>query len=105
MVPLSEVAGAPSVSYKLSPVSSGPSVFGVFEGRTPAAGIARELKIDPGWDRIKLKWRVTLFQDQDTKAPTTYKVENSFLRDKRREGTWSIERRDGAVMYHLAATK
>jgi hypothetical protein len=104
-VPPSAVAGAPSVSYKLSPLSSGPTVFGIFEGRTPATGIARELKIDPGWDRMKVKWRVTLYQDAETKAPTTYKVENSFLRDKRREGTWSIERRDGAVVHHLAATK
>jgi len=39
------------------------------------------------------------------KAPTIYKVENSFLRDQRREGTWSIKCRDGAVVYHLAATK
>jgi hypothetical protein len=104
-VPPSAVAGAPSVSYTLSPLSSGPTVFGVFEGRTPAMGIARELKIDPKGDKMKVKWRVTLYQDAETKAPTTYKVENSFLRDKRREGAWSIERRDGAVVYHLAATK
>jgi hypothetical protein len=105
VVPPSAVAGAPSVSYQLSPLSSGPTVFGIFEGRTPATGIARELKIDPGWDRIKVKWRVTLYQDPDTKAPTTYKVENSFLREKRREGTWTVDRRDGAVVYRLSATK
>src|SRR5439155_11971301 len=97
-------AGRPSESYTLSPLASGENVFGVFEGRTPATGIARELKIDTE-DRTKVKWRVTLYQDPKTKAPTTYKVENSFLRDKRREGTWSGERRDGAVVYHLAATK
>jgi hypothetical protein len=104
-VPPSAVLGRPSVSYKLSPLASGSTVFGIFEGRTPATGIARELKIDTGDDRMKVKWRVTLYQDPDTKAATTYKVENSFLRDQRREGTWSVDRRDGAVVYHLAATK
>jgi len=104
-IPPSAELGRPSVSYKLTPLASGPTVFGIFEGRTPAMGIARELKIDTGGDRTKCKWRVTLYQDPKTKAPTTYKVENSFLRDQRREGTWSVENRDGAVVYHLAATK
>jgi hypothetical protein len=105
VVPPSAVLVRPSVSYKLSPLASGPTVLGIFEGRTPAMGIARELKIDTPGELMKVKWRVTLYQDPDTKAPTTYKVENSFLREKRREGTWSVDRRDGAVVYHLAATK
>jgi len=104
-IPPSAELGRPSVSYKLSPLASGPTVYGIFEGRTPAMGIARELKIDTDGDRMKCKWRVTLYQDPKTKAPTTYKVENSFLREKRREGTWSVENRDGAIVYHLAATK
>jgi hypothetical protein len=29
----------------LSPVSTGPTVFGVFDGRTPCQGIARDLQI------------------------------------------------------------
>jgi hypothetical protein len=101
----SAVLGRPSVSYKLSPLASGPTVLGIFEGRTPAMGIAHELKIGTPGELMKVKWRVTLYQDPDTKAPTTYKVENSFLRDQRREGTWSVDRSDGAVIYHLAATK
>jgi len=104
-VPPSAVVARPSVSYKLSPLASGPNVFGLFEGRTPAMGIARALKIDTGGDLAKCKWRVTLYQDPKTKATTTYKVENSFLREKQREGMWSIDRREGVVVYHLAATK
>jgi hypothetical protein len=79
-------------------------VFGVFEGRTPALGIARELKIDPDGERMKAKWRVTLYRDPGTKAPTTYKVEGTLHRKGLREGTWSAARGGGAgVVYHLAA--
>lgn len=94
-----------SESYKLSPLASGPDVFGVFEGRTPAQGIARDLKIDTDRNRFKVKWRVTLYQNPETKAPTTYKVESSFHRDGRREGTWSVVDGEGGKEYHLAATK
>lgn len=103
-VPPSAEAGRPSESYTLSPLASGEDVFGVFEGRTPAMGIARELKIDTP-DRTKVKWRVTLYQDPKTKAPTTYKVENSFLRSDRREGTWSVVSRERPEVYQLSKTK
>jgi hypothetical protein len=94
-----------SESYKLSPLASGPDVFGVFEGRTPAQGIARDLKIDTEPNRFKVKWRVTLYQNPETKAPTTYKVESSFHREARREGTWSVVKGEGGEGYHLAAAK
>jgi hypothetical protein len=103
-VPPSAEAGQPSESYTLSPLASGENVFGVFEGRTPAMGIARELKIDTR-ERMKVKWRVTLYQDPKTKAPTTYKIESSFNRGKAREGTWSAAGDKGAVVFHLAKTK
>ena len=38
----------------------------------------------------KAKWRVTLFQDPKTAAPTTYKVEGTLFRREPREGSWSI---------------
>jgi len=85
-------ANAPSVSYKLSPQSTGPTVYGVFEGRTPCMGIARELGITLDAHRMKCKWRVTLLQNPETKSPTTYKVEGSFYRGDLREGNWSIVR-------------
>jgi hypothetical protein len=103
VVPPSAEAGQPDESYTISPLASGEDVFGVFEGRTPR-GIAREMKIDTE-DRMKAKWRVTLYQDPKTKAPTTYKIEGSLYRKGAREGTWSVVRDKGAVVYHLAKTK
>lgn len=80
----------PEISYKISKLSTGPGVFGVFEGRTPCHGISRELKLASHAGCIKSKWRVTLFQNPETSAPTTYKVEGSLFREGAREGTWSI---------------
>ena len=99
-------ANAPSVSYRIDPVATGPGVFGVFEGRTPCLGIARELHVPLDEHRMKAKWRVTLLQDPDTKAPTTYKLEGSLFRQSKREGTWSILRgtakNPAATVYRLA---
>jgi hypothetical protein len=76
----------------ISPVSKGQDVFGVFEGRTPCHGIARELAaaVRPGcW---KLKWRVTLFQDPRSHEPTTYKVEGTLYGSNARQGQWRTTR-------------
>jgi hypothetical protein len=57
---------------------------------------------------LKVKWRVTLYQDPATSAATTYKVESSLHRQRAREGTWRILRRPSAgsesVIYQLDAT-
>lgn len=98
-----------SMSYTNSLLSQGPSVFGVFEGRTPCRGIAGELKRpdDPGC--IKAKWRITLFRNPETKAPTTYKVEGTLYRELMQEGKWSMTRGTAAdpdaVVYDLDATE
>jgi hypothetical protein len=39
---------------------------------------------------MKSKWRVTLYQDPETLAPATYKVEGTLYRQSAREGTWSM---------------
>ena len=80
----------PDMSYQISPLATGPNVFGVFEGRTPAQGIARMLKIAIPAAATKAKWRVTLYQDPDSRAPTTYKIEGTFFRPAAREGKWNI---------------
>jgi hypothetical protein len=99
---------APDMSYKIAPLATGPAVFGVFEGRSPCHGIARELKLPQHAGCHKVKWRVTLYQDPKTSAPTTYKVEGSLHRQSTREGTWSIVRGPktdpNAVVYQLNAT-
>jgi len=96
-------------SGTVSPLATGPSVFGVFDGRSPCQSAARELKIDVSGSCFKLKWRITLYQDPKTQAPTTYKMEDSLHRRKAREGTWSIirgaETDPNAIVYRLAPTK
>ena len=99
---------APDMSYTISPRGSGTTVFGIFEGRTPCSGIARELKIIPVSGCLKVKWRVTLFQNAQTGEPTTYKVEGTLHRTSAREGSWRIVRGKGfepsPVVYQLDAT-
>ncbi len=111
----SERPGDPSLtadaprSYTIAPVASGQSVFGVFEGRSPCQGIARELKIGVDAGCIKVKWRVTLYQDPKTLAPTTYRLEDSLHRQAPREGNWTIIRGTEidpeAPVYQLAPTE
>ena len=109
---LSVALARASESYTLSPLASGPSVFGIFNGRTPGQGIRRELKLFPDAGCLKIKWRITLFQNPETCAPTTYKIESSLHRPGKqgtREGTWTIvrgtEADPKAVLYRLAPTK
>lgn len=105
IVPSAEWLRRPSESFTISPLAFGQNVFGVFEGRTPAQVIARELDINTDADRFKVKWRVTLYQNPETKAPTTYKVEGSLHRQGGREGTWSVVQGELGAEYHLSATK
>jgi hypothetical protein len=99
----------PDMSYQISPLATGPTVFGVFEGRSPCQGIARELKKSVHAGSAKVKWRVTLYQNPETLAPTTYKVESSLHRRNPREGDWSIvrgtQKDPNAIVYRLAPTK
>lgn len=97
----------PDMSYQILPLATGPTVFGVFEGRSPAHGIARELKIPLHPAATKAKWRVTLYQDPDTQEPTTYKIEGTLFRPKAREGKWTIQRGNindpKATIYQLSS--
>lgn len=100
-------APAPDLSYAISPRATGP-VFGVFEGRTPCRGIARALNRQEIPGCIKVKWRITLNQDPQSSAPTTYKVEGSLHRKRAREGTWTVVRGAAgpeSVVYRLGATQ
>jgi hypothetical protein len=98
-----------SVSYKIDPAATGDHVFGVFDGRTPYQGIAKELKLPTDAGDLKAKWRLTLYQDPKTRMPTTYKVEGTLFRTAPRAGKWSIARGtksdSAAVIYRLAPAK
>jgi hypothetical protein len=96
----------PDESRSVSPLSTGPTVFGVFEGRSPCQGIARELKIPVRPGCAKVKWRVTLYQDPGSHRPTTYKIDSTLHRSGPREGQWTIVRgaeiAPAGVVYRLA---
>jgi hypothetical protein len=104
-----EARGGPASDrppYMLKPLPSGPEVLGIFEGRSPCQGIARELGLSEDAGCIKVKWRVTLFQDPATSAPTTYRVEGTLHWQGAREGAWTIVRGAAdATLYRLAATR
>jgi hypothetical protein len=95
----------PNLNYDLSPLSSGSQVYGIFHGRTPYHGIARELAVAADPASTKLKWMVTLYHNKDTHEPTTYKVEGSLFRSGARTGKWSIIRGAAhdadAIVYRL----
>ena len=99
---------ASGMSYTISPLAAGPTVFGVFEGRSPCHGIARELNRPENAGCIKVKWRVTLYQNPETSVPTTSKVEGSLYSQNARHGTWSIIRgtdtNPDAIVYRLEPT-
>ena len=94
-------------SYRLLPRASGPTVYGIFGGRTPCMGLVRVLRIGLTDGCQRLKWRVTLFQDADTRKPTTYRIEGT-LHHPGREGAWRIVRGTAAdadaVVYQLDGT-
>jgi hypothetical protein len=98
----------PEMSYRISPLATGPAVFGVFEGRSPCQGIARELKIAVAAACTKAKWRVTLYQNPETLAPTVYKVEGSLHPSGASEGRWTLirgtQKDPNAIVYRLEPT-
>jgi hypothetical protein len=94
----------PGGSYTISPLSTGPTVYGVFEGRTPCLGVARELArtVAPGCP--KLKWRLTLLQDAASHKPTTFKLEGTLYRSEREEGPWTISDNSVVTLEHADRT-
>src|SRR5215211_8463507 len=66
----------------------GSSVLGVYEGRSPCHEIVFDiLTVAPFPNCLKIKLRVTLYQDQATGAPSSYMVMGT---STIREGTWTI---------------
>lgn len=64
------------------------SVLAVYEGRSPCHEIVFEiLKIAPYPNCLKIKMRLTLYQDQETGVPNSYMVMGT---STIRQGTWTI---------------
>lgn len=96
---------APEASTRppIPPRPPGSSVLGVFEGRLPCHEIVSEFtKIAPYPGCAKIKWRLTLYQDQTTGTPSTYLYHGTRTI---REGTWTMVRGTrsdpDAVVYRL----
>ena len=107
---------APRIVWAAAPPSSssplvipampaGSTVLGVFEGRTPCNKVVFEFTgIAPHERCLKVKWQLTLYQNQDTGAPSTYLFRGT---GTIRTGTWTIlhgTKSDlDAVVYQLRA--
>src|SRR5688572_13504392 len=69
---------------------SGPDVLGVFDGRSPCQEIVELLNVAGRDACTKIKWRLILYQDPATHAPTTYALEGFMWRNPPRTGKWTI---------------
>ena len=90
--PVVEIPRASEGSYTVPPMETGSHVFATYIGRTPCAGLARDLKLAGAEGCVRLKWRVQLLKDPITNQPTTYIAGNSLTRDRSWTGTWRIIR-------------
>lgn len=93
-----------SQTITFRPIPKGPSVLGVFEGRPPCYGVAKQLKVSTSADCVKLKWNLILYQDSMTLKPTTYALiivgggdviklaDGSSYRQKLIKGKWTISK-------------
>ena len=93
----------PPTRPPLPPMPAGSSVFGVFDGRTPCHELVVEFTKFPTFPGcLKIKIRLTLYQDAATGAPSTYLLMGT---STYREGSWeTVHGRDGAsdaVIYQL----
>jgi hypothetical protein len=92
-----------STPLVIPPMPDGSTVLGVFEGRTPCDTVVFEFTgIPPHEGCFKVKWQLTLYQDQDTGAPSTYLFRGT---GSVRTGTWTIlngtKNDPDAIVYQL----
>src|SRR4029453_2223308 len=69
---------------------AGSKFLACFVGRSPCRKIAKELGASVPDECHKLKWDITLFQDEVTGAPTTYRIDATLYRQSPRLGRWKI---------------
>jgi len=87
-----------SESITFSEPPKGPSIYGIFEGRTPYFQILRQSGADspaagtlPA-DYDHLKWQLILYRDSVTLRPTTYTLTTELFARQPLKGTWRIIR-------------
>src|SRR5262245_19206326 len=78
-----------------------------FVGRSTCHDIAKEIGASVPDQCFKLKWDITLFQDEVTGAPTTYRIDATLYRVSPRLGRWKIvngiQDHPNAIVYELEA--
>lgn len=66
-------------------------LVGVFDGRTPCQDLAAQLQETVSTECIKIKWRLTLYQDSVSGNPTTYSLVGfTHQRGNPQTGNWKI---------------
>ena len=102
---LTDAGNHPSKRTSTTPIESGPSVIGAFEGRTPCSEILQVLHLPARPDCFKLKWALTLYQDAATGQPTTFKLKGTYSGHVAKTGSWNISHgmpgNPAAVIYEL----
>jgi hypothetical protein len=88
----SAIDNKPSQTITFREIPKGPSVFGVFDGRPPCKEYARQLKISPPADCIKLKSQLILYRDKTSLQPTTYTLLVIGVGDIVKQGESSYQR-------------
>ena len=88
-------------------VPAGSKFLARFVGRSPCHEIAKEIGASVPDQCFKLKWDITLFQDEVTGAPTTYRIDATLYRQSPRLGRWKIvngtQNHPKATIYELEA--
>jgi hypothetical protein len=86
-------------------VPTGSKFFARFVGRSPCREIANEIGASVPDQCHKLKWDMTLFQDEKTGAPTTYRIDATLYRQSPRVGKWKFvsatTHHPNAILYEL----
>ena len=88
-------------------VPDGSRFFARFVGRSPCREIANQIGASVPDECHKLKWDITLFQDEKTGTPTTYRIDATLYRRSPRVGKWKIvsgtAHQPNAIIYELEA--
>jgi hypothetical protein len=88
-------------------VPAGSKLFGHFVGRSPCREIANGIGASIPDQCFKIKWDITLFQDEVTDAPTIYRIDATLYRQSPRQGKWKImngtPHHPNAIIYELEA--
>jgi hypothetical protein len=102
----------PASQAALVPLPVSSSTLGVFEGRTGCSDIALQFTQFPASECRLIKWRLTLYQDPNTGAPTTFNWKGTRTGSEGtsdREGIWRIVRgtraNPAAVVYQFDPDK